>query len=91
MVDLAEMDEDEEMEMESYRIGWLNVYMTPEQASRWNNGNTTRQDMFSIIVSLPSRDRGLPTSEEMSLAQSMKNPLVREIVKNNWEAVSENS
>lgn len=77
--------------MESYRIGWLSVYMTKDQADRWNSGNTTRQDMFSIIVSLPSRDRGLPTSEEMSLAEAMGNPLVRETVNDNWEAVPYNS
>lgn len=77
--------------MENYRIGWLSVWMTKDQAERWNSGSTTRQDMFEIIVSLPGTDRGLPTSEEMSLAQSMKNPLVRETVKDNWSAVPYNS
>ena len=80
------------MEMESYRIGWLSVRMTAAQADRWNSGNTTRQDMFTIIAVLPSRDRGLPISDEMSLAKAMKNPLVREtILHENWSAVSENS
>lgn len=77
--------------MESYRIGWMVVYMTKDQADRWNSGSTTRQDMFSIIAVLPSRDRGLPTSDEMNLAKAMKNPLVRETVNDNWEAVPENS
>lgn len=77
--------------MENYRIGWLSVYMTPEQVDRWNSGDTTRQDMFTIIVSLPSTDRGLPISNEMSLAMAMKDPMVRETVKGNWSAVPYNS
>jgi hypothetical protein len=77
--------------MENYRIGWLSVWMTKDQAERWNSGDTTRQDMFTIIVSIPSTDRGLPISEEMTLAESMRNPMVRETVKGNWSAVPYNS
>lgn len=77
--------------MEDYRIGPVSVRMTDAQAERWNSGNTTRQDMFSIRAYIPGADRrGLPIHDEMPLAKAMMiHEYVRDAIKGNNEAEKE--
>ena len=64
-----------------YRIGWLNVTMTSDQADRWNMGESTPEDFDSIITYVPGTNRGLPIHEEMNLFQAMENhPEVEQLV-----------
>lgn len=59
------------MEMEKYQIGYLFVFMTPEQAYRWNMGESTNEDFHQIIVCIPGTDRGLPIHDEVPLIDAL--------------------
>lgn len=70
-----------------YRIGWLSVYMTSEQADRWNMGEFMPDDFATATVIVPGTNRGLPIHDEMSLFTAMENhPEVEEIVNDGYEA-----
>lgn len=54
-----------------YQIGPWSVWMTDEQAHRFNHQQTTAEDERDIIVCVPSSNRGLPTHEEISMSDAM--------------------
>lgn len=69
------------MKKQEYRIGWLSVYMTSEQADRWNMGESTPEDFDLMVVCVPRTNRGLPIHDEMNLFQAMENhPEVEQLV-----------
>lgn len=44
------------------------LWMTAEQAERWNCGDSTDDDFQSITAVVPTSSRGLPTSDDLPLA-----------------------
>lgn len=44
------------------------LFMTAEQAERWNDGMFTESDMEDVIALIPTESQGLPTHEEVCLA-----------------------
>lgn len=46
------------------------LWMTAEQAERWNAGDSTEEDYAAIIAVVPSSSRGLPTSDDMPLVKA---------------------
>lgn len=55
---------------EQYQCGSLSVWMTPQQAKAWNNGEITGNEDITVVIPTTGR-YGLPDTEELTLDEAI--------------------
>ncbi len=64
-----------------YRLGSFTVFMTPDQAHRWNKGEPNEEDSQLITVCVPDSHRDLPIHHEFTMDLAYERfPLIREFI-----------